>query len=120
MAWLPFQKINYLFSWRVRLGDQNLNSTDDDRNSIEKEVQATNTHPKYLNGLAYYDAALLKIPYIEFTFFIRPICLPSSSSLDPYKYDDKTATVTGWGTQFRLGKTSSRLKKAIVTIYDYK
>ena len=94
--------------------------TDDDRNAIEKEVQETFTHPKYEKGLAYYDAALLKIAYIEFTFFIRPICLPTTSSLDPYKYDDKLASVTGWGTQFRLGKTSSKLKKAIVTIYDYK
>jgi hypothetical protein len=46
-------------SWSVRLGDRNLANDEDDWNAIEREVEAANIHPRYENGFAYYDIAVL-------------------------------------------------------------
>jgi hypothetical protein len=49
----------FVVSWRVRLGDRDLADNDDDRNSIEREIEAARIHPKYEKGFAYYDIAVL-------------------------------------------------------------
>ncbi len=101
----------------IRQGINNLNET---RNkgqlfSIEKIFR----HPKY-SGTAYYDIAMLQIAPVKFDSYLRPVCLPDSSDFRLSRYEEKASTLIGWGSKEASGKTSSTLKRTILTIYDYR
>ena len=81
--------------------------------SIEKMYQ----HPKY-TGTAYYDIAVLKIASVNFGPDLRPICLPDPSNFKIDQYDDKSATLIGWGSKELTGITSPTLRRTLLTIYD--
>jgi hypothetical protein len=86
----------------------------------EFEIEKVYVHPKYMNGKAYYDIAVIIITPVSFTPRVRPICLPESSAFKIDKYDGVSSTLIGWGNSFHTGKTSSTLKRTILTIYDYR
>ncbi len=79
-------------------------------------IEETLRHPKY-TGRAYYDIAILKIAPVKFGPQLIPICLPEPSNFKIDRYDDRTATLIGWGSTDLNGVTSSILKKTILTIY---
>ena len=85
---------------------------------IEKEVEQISIHSQFVRGKAYYDVAVLAISEIQFSAAVRPICLPGSTSEDGSEYDDRAATVTGWGSENLNRSTSAELKRAQVEIYD--
>ena len=62
--------------WKVHLGDYNLNSKEDDENVQEFKIEEIFIHPKYVSKLSYFDIAVLRIPPVTFTTYVRPICLP--------------------------------------------
>ena len=79
----------FLFlSWKVRFGDMDLSSLQDNEDIVQ-EVRITKIikHPKYVQGVGYFDIAVLQIEPIEFTANVRPICLPSSTNFRLDKYD---------------------------------
>ena len=98
----------------IRHGVKHLNQTRNQGQifSVEKKIR----HPKYI-GTAYYDIAILKIAPVKFGPQLRPVCLPEPSNFKIDRYDDKTATLIGWGSTDLNGVTSSILKKTILTIY---
>jgi hypothetical protein len=44
-------------------------------------------HPKYVQGVAYFDIAVLEIELVKFTANVRPICLPSSKGFRIDKFN---------------------------------
>jgi hypothetical protein len=66
---------------------------------------------------AYYDVAVLGIKQVTFSQFVLPICLPPMPSLNPEKYDDKTASTLGPIKKDSFG--TPLLTSASVIIYKY-
>uniref|UniRef100_A0A182S527 CLIP domain-containing serine protease n=1 Tax=Anopheles funestus TaxID=62324 RepID=A0A182S527_ANOFN len=74
-------------------------------------ISAYVVHPEYYkqNGADYNDIALLQLSEsIEFTDFIRPICLPVAPESREANLTGKYATVAGWG---QTENSSSSTKK---------
>jgi len=105
---------------KVRLGDTNITSSRDDKYVQEFEFEEMHKHPKYNKDKAYYDIAVLKIPAVVFTVYVRPICLPNSEFFNIHKYEGHSSTLIGWGKSSENGKIESTLKRTILTIYDYR
>ena len=108
------------FGLKIRLGDTNLTSNDDDKFVQEFEIEQIHQHPKFIHGKAYYDIAVLKIPDVVFTVRVRPICLPNPEVFNIYQYEGYSSTLIGWGKSSENGKPESTLKRTILTIYDYR
>ncbi len=70
------------------MGDIDLSSNQDDEDFVQ-ELRITKIikHPNYVQGVAYFDIAVLEIEPIEFTGYVRPVCLPSSEGFREDKYD---------------------------------
>jgi hypothetical protein len=62
-------------------------STDDEDIVQEVRITKITKHPKYVEGLAYFDIAVLVIEPIEFTAYVRPVCLPSANNFSLDKYE---------------------------------
>jgi hypothetical protein len=59
----------------MRLGEADLSKPT--TYGTERKVAQILTHPKYLDGKAYFDVGIAVADrHIEFTNYIRPICLP--------------------------------------------
>ncbi len=63
------------FSYLIRLGSSKVNTID--KTLVILEAEAFIPHPKYEDGVVYFDAGIIvtKTP-ISYNDFIRPICLP--------------------------------------------
>lgn len=83
----------------VRLGDSNLISSDDDSETkpVHLKVIEVTGHENFRLQTYYNDIALLKLERsVNYTDYIRPICLPDEEMAK----DDLMghfATVVGWG-----------------------
>ena len=109
------------FSWLIRLGDYDLQDDSDEFDLVELEMLEVFIHPKFNITKAYFDVAVISIENVKFIDgLIRPICLNFNSEFDKEKYANTAATVTGWGVFNSSAVTSSTLKSASLTIYDYK
>ncbi len=73
----------------VRLGEANLSPSDDSEteSSHHRKITGVTIHPKYIDGQAYFDIALLDVDEIQFSPTVRPICLPNSKDFKIDKYD---------------------------------
>ncbi|XP_307757.5 uncharacterized protein LOC1269161 [Anopheles gambiae] len=92
--------------YQVRLGEFDTTTTidcveDDCADPVrDVPINAYVVHPDYYkqNGADYNDIALLQLSEtVEFTDFIRPICLPTSEESRTVNLTGKYATVAGWG-----------------------
>jgi hypothetical protein len=78
----------HFFSWRLRFGDIDLSSTQDDEDFVQEfRITKITKHPKYVQEIAYFDIAVLELEPVEITAHVRPICLPSSKDFRMDKYD---------------------------------
>lgn len=79
---------------RIRVGEYDFSSVQEELPYVERSVQKKIVHPKY-NFFTYeYDLALVQLDKkLEFAPHILPICLPASDDL----LIGENATVTGWG-----------------------
>jgi hypothetical protein len=79
----------FFISWRLRFGDIDLSSSTDDEDDFVQEVRISKItkHPNYVEGIAYFDIAVLEIEPIEYTGNVRPVCLPSSKNFREDKYE---------------------------------
>jgi hypothetical protein len=75
-------------SWRLRFGDLDLSSNTDDADIVQElRITRIKKHPKYIEGVACFDIAVLEIEPIEYTGYVRPVCLPSSKDFNEDKYE---------------------------------
>ena len=94
----------------IRIGEYNMAVEDEPLNYVERKVNTSVIHPKFLSSYGIdrgSDIGLLKLDKpIEFQANMMPICLPQ----DDDKFQEKLAWVTGWGT---LGM----IHNSMVTLY---
>ncbi|XP_047994830.1 serine proteinase stubble-like [Leguminivora glycinivorella] len=103
----------------VRLGDWDseteIDCIQDDCNDppVDVKIDATFIHPSYHRQTLVGDIALLRLAHpVNFTEFIRPICLPTTEYIARIDYDLDSEYITGgWGkTEF---ETRSVVKRKI-------
>lgn len=108
----------------VRLGEWNIeqdidclepgNCADEPKDIPVEEIIK---HKFYIKGNPnfYHDIALLRLTEpVEFSYFIKPICLPSISDLkDKTNYTGTIFTTAGWG-QTEEGRGSNILNKLLI------
>ena len=61
-----------MISWTVRLGESNLEKYEDYENVQEFDILQIAKHPKYKQGIAYFDIAVLTIKPATFTKYVNP------------------------------------------------
>lgn len=99
---------------RVRLGELNLSSDNDDAKPIDFDVQEVINHPRYTPQNKYNDIALVKLTRdAQLNEFIKPICLPEGNE------NYQRAIATGWGRVKYAGKNSKTLLKVTLDIFDH-
>ncbi|XP_063076943.1 testisin-like [Engraulis encrasicolus] len=82
--------------WTVYLGKQNLSSTAPNPNEVRRYVNKVIVHSDYYSEPYANDIALMKLDRpVDFTSYIRPVCLPSNMSSF---HHSTTCWATGWGT----------------------
>jgi V8-like Glu-specific endopeptidase len=96
----------------VRLGDQNLKSTNDGAQPQEFRVKNYIRHESYTAKTNYYDIGLIELDgEARFTKFVRPACLWQEMNIP-----SQTAIATGWGMLEYLGSQSDELQKVSLTL----
>merc|ERR1712223_72623 len=96
------------YKFRMRLGAANMNdltvglrSGSRQPRTMERNILKFAKHPKYGQGGAYYDVAVAEADrIIEFTEYVRPVCLPMTPVDDEDALADDLVTLAGWGLQF--------------------
>lgn len=77
----------------ARLGDLNYLSNTDNAKPRDYHIAQRIIHPDYQPYSFYHDIALFSLEKdVEFSPYIRPICLNTDNSVQ-----FSTATATGWG-----------------------
>jgi len=105
---LPIEDLN------VILGVYDLMS-EDQSNLQVKSIEKVVIHPKFANKTFNNDIAIVKLDTpIEFSYAIRPICLPQFQR----NYTGQTGIVTGWGRVNETSNISPSLRQAHVPIYS--
>lgn len=79
------------------LGSHSIEEAKKDQRNVYK-ILGYEFHPKWKNGSSFddWDMALVTLDRkIQFTEYIRPICLPAPNGEE--EFYGKMVTVTGWG-----------------------
>ena len=97
---IAFQLISIVFSWTIRLGDI------DNEELVQRKIGKIFIHPDYKSDQAYYDLAIVKVTYVDFSNTISPICFPVQPDATGSKFVGKSVTVAGWGS-FNLSNVAS-------------
>ena len=64
--------------------------------AIQRKVISWTQHPKYVSGRAYYDAAVaIADKLIEYTEYVRPVCLPTTLVDNDDLVDHDLVTIAG-------------------------
>ena len=105
----------FFFRYRVRLGQNDLNSLED---SVSSKIKRVHTHPNYKNYEAYFDVAIVEIETVVLSGNIRTICLPAETSPDANSYNKWGVILTGWGSEYLHGLTSPKLMKTTLSVFD--
>uniref|UniRef100_A0A182VQQ0 Uncharacterized protein n=1 Tax=Anopheles minimus TaxID=112268 RepID=A0A182VQQ0_9DIPT len=105
--------------YQVRLGEYDtttdIDCINDDCADPVRDVliSAYVVHPEYFkqNGADYNDIALLQLSEtIEFTDFIRPICLPVAPEIRAANLTNVRGTVAGWGQTENSSSSTKKLQ----------
>ncbi|XP_071546992.1 uncharacterized protein Np isoform X2 [Panulirus ornatus] len=101
----------------LRMGEFDLERSDEPYPFAERKVQIIATHPKFNARTFEFDLALLRF-YEPVTFQpnIIPICVPQ----DDYNFLNDTGYVTGWGRLYEDGPLPSVLQKVPVPVITNK
>lgn len=98
----------------VRLGDLDIDRSDDDAQPQEYRVKRVIIHPEYRQPIKYNDIALIELSEnIEQTFYVGVACLDTIRN-----HTERKMTVTGWGKTEFSGQSSSHLLKAELDVVD--
>ena len=102
MHFCDFHLSNNPGDWKVSLGRQSLQG--DNPNEVTKSVSQIILHPNYDSFTSDNDIALLKLSSpVQFTDYIRPVCLAATGSMFNSGID---SWVTGWGAIKEGGESS--------------
>ena len=71
----------------MRFGDVNLKTSKDDEFVQELKIKKISKHPKYIQGAAYFDVAVLEIELAKFSANVRQVCLPDSQTFSVDKFN---------------------------------
>ena len=104
------------YPYRVRCGDDDLTSTDDDYGLQIRDVLNYTYHEDYRTNEYYYDVAILFLSEpLEFSKFVRPICLvDEEDGVDKLIPHGIALSVVGWG-KGSGGVLPGQLKSASVS-----
>jgi len=83
---------------------------------MDVPVERTVPHPGYIPASKNQvnDIALLRLgQQVEYTDFVRPICLPLDTNLRSATFDGITMDVAGWGKTEQLSASNLKLKAAV-------
>ena len=84
----------------MRFGTTNI-LDDEGEETINRGIDQFKVHPKYEKGKPYFDVGLAITSYdIDFTAYIRPICLPTESSDNADLGLGDSVTLSGWGKDY--------------------
>ncbi len=106
------------FRWKIRIGDSNQSSDQDDGNGKVFEIVKEKVHPLYNGVSVYYDVAVLETDEIPISRSISPICLPESVSSDVNKYDNDLAELIVWRKSQSDGNLSDLLERVYVKVFS--
>ncbi|XKL59560.1 hypothetical protein PGB90_000576 [Kerria lacca] len=105
----------------VRLGDLDLDiNVDDELHPTDVSVADVIVHPQYSANPHINDIALIRLANnVQFTQYIRPICLLSGAEYrrDDY-YNKKRPFIIGWGALRYLGPVVTRLQETSINVID--
>jgi len=73
-------------------------------------------HPEYSDGQGYFDMAIIKVTFVEFSNTVKPICLPEVADPLGTNLYDKSATVAGRGIHDNSGSSLTTLKTADLVV----
>lgn len=95
----------------VRLGEHEIDNDNDGANPIDIKVVQRLIHKGYHSAFYHNDIAILTLERdVEFTDFIRPICLPLLSPIvSKQTFQRFFPFIAGWGTTRFRGPTSNQL-----------
>lgn len=80
----------------ARLGDLNYLSETDDARPMDYQIDQRIVHPDYRKPSLYNDIALFHLDQdVEFSAYVRPICLNAEPKLQSSPL--QTVITTGWG-----------------------
>ncbi|KAF2881990.1 hypothetical protein ILUMI_24171 [Ignelater luminosus] len=109
----------------VRLGEHNTKTEQDcdgdtpgleycSDSPIDVEVEEITSHEAFDmdNDILFGDVALIRLKtVVNYTDFIKPVCLPISSELQNKAFSGETVTLAGWGrAQTTAGMSEKKLK----------
>ncbi|XP_046488795.1 venom protease-like [Neodiprion pinetum] len=99
----------------VRVGDLNLQRSDDGARPVDRRITQRIRHPQYELPSQYHDIALLRLESrVSFNAWIRPACLHTSPTTGTQK-----AIATGWGrVEWADDEGSSDLLKVTLPLVD--
>ncbi|GLH11253.1 Serine protease snake, partial [Gryllus bimaculatus] len=97
----------------VRLGERDLNTTDEINEHEDYKVAEAILHPEFENGVLYNDIALLRLAKdVAFTASIRPACLHTQKDIQAQR-----TIISGWGPgDWTIHEISTQLRKANMPI----
>lgn len=102
------------FARYVLLGELDYASDDDDAAPLQFNIVERIRHPNYTGKFKYNDIALLRLEStVPFNDYIRPACLPESSSIG------FNAKATGWGRLDFDRPVTSHLQKVELDLFTY-
>lgn len=99
-----------LFS--IRLGEHDL-STDAETKTVDIEVAQQIVHPNYDRKDGHSDMAILvlKEPVTQFSYTIKPICIPTTEPVRSRDFVGTSPFVAGWGRTTEGGKSANVLQE---------
>jgi trypsin len=94
------------YDFEIMVGEHDANSAED---GTRHAVCGTTSHPNYDSGSTNNDYAIVRLTTaVELGGRAVPACLPDTSFAGSF-LDDKTMTVSGWGTTSSGGSQSTVL-----------
>ncbi|XP_045502391.1 CLIP domain-containing serine protease 2-like isoform X1 [Colias croceus] len=109
----------------VRLGEWNLKSNEDCNKDdcalpvVNVPVEEVIAHEKYNahDGNQQHDIALIRLAHeVNFTDFVKPICLPYTSEFERKTFEGLTMEVAGWGKTETKSTSDVKLKVRLPVI----
>ena len=106
--------------YKMRLGTANLNTGFNTDTEEERKIKEVLSHPLHRSNQVYYNVGLaIADRRIDFTDYVRPICLPFQSTHNPDDLAYSSVTLAGWGhnTGFTTNKLNVRNLRVNPTVY---
>ncbi|XP_038206460.1 CLIP domain-containing serine protease 2-like [Zerene cesonia] len=111
----------------VRLGEWNLKTTQDCNRDdcalpvVNVPIEEVIPHDQYSahDGNQQYDIALIRLANeVNFTDFVKPICLPHAPEFKSMKFEGMTMEVAGWGKTETKSTSDVKLKVRLPVIKE--